>query len=249
MFQLFAPQPARRNCPALRYNRKDNAAESSAFVLHSPFKRDTMLTMARNPHSPRHCSCTRRRFTIAILVVWIVAITSGVVLLADYSSVPGRKGVSPRAEWPSESQLELSTENPTVLVFLHPRCPCSRATLRQLARLSADCKGMFELQPVFYCPLAEGDGWAHTDLWTTATTLTTRTPFVDRGGTETARFGARTSGYCLLFSSLGKQRFSGGVTAGRGHEGSNLGYEALTNLLKNHDAPAVELPVYGCAIY
>ncbi|HTN03085.1 MAG TPA: hypothetical protein VL132_14455, partial [Planctomycetaceae bacterium] len=37
--------------------------------------------------------------------------------------------------WPADSQLPRVPGRPMVVVFLHPRCPCSRATLEELSRL------------------------------------------------------------------------------------------------------------------
>ena len=39
--------------------------------------------------------------------------------------------------WPPSSQIPLDQTSPTLLLFLHPRCPCSRSSLAELERLLA----------------------------------------------------------------------------------------------------------------
>jgi hypothetical protein len=85
------------------------------------------------------------------------------------------------------------------------------------------------------------------------------TAVADPDGEEAQRFGAATSGHVLLFDPAGELRFSGGITASRGHVGDNDGCDRLIRLLtagvgaerpSGVGIPAVSRQplVYGCPI-
>jgi hypothetical protein len=71
---------------------------------------------------------------------------------------------------------------------------------------------------------------------------------VDVGGAEASRFGARTSGYVLLYDASGKLTFQGGITGSRGHAGENIGRRTLQRILDAEPGPMHEHAVYGCAL-
>jgi hypothetical protein len=71
-------------------------------------------------------------------------------------------------------------------------------------------------------------------------------PRVDVGGTEHRRFGARVSGEVYLFQTDGQLVFHGGITAGRGHAGDNLGRSAVESFLREGVLPPETTPVFGC---
>ena len=55
---------------------------------------------------------------------------ANVALRADSGSA-----ASPIHRWPATSQLVRDPGRPTLIMFVHPHCPCSRATLAELDRL------------------------------------------------------------------------------------------------------------------
>ena len=67
-------------------------------------------------------------------VLWISACGFGFAKLWQYSNTPGTVGNVPE-RWPSASSIARSERQPTLVLVLHPHCPCSRATLRELARV------------------------------------------------------------------------------------------------------------------
>ena len=79
-------------------------------------------------------SCRRlSRCVLPILtLLWLGAAAAGMSLLWDYALTPGEDGKS-LSDWPVDSKLALDKVDPTLLVFVHPRCPCSRASMRELA--------------------------------------------------------------------------------------------------------------------
>ncbi|WP_321469819.1 hypothetical protein [uncultured Paludibaculum sp.] len=61
-------------------------------------------------------------------------------------------------------------------------------------------------------------------------------------------WGASTSGQVFLYDPLGQLRFSGGITAGRGHEGLNAGHSAIVSFLRTGRLATNQAPVFGCSL-
>ena len=213
------------------------------------------MTAAKLNCDPILASATRkdasqRTFFIrgfAAILAWLVMVCVGMLLLIDYSSAPGTTNFNSDS-WPNNSEISRGVRVPTLIMFLHPRCPCSRASLNELARLLADRHGTVAIRTVFFCPDGESEAWAQTGHWDLAARLSDDQPIVDLQGREAGRFGASTSGYVCLFSQTGKRLFGGGITSGRGHEGENLGSQAVQQLLDGTNTEPVSYPVYGCPI-
>lgn len=151
--------------------------------------------------------------------------------------------------WPEESRLTLSQLRPTLLIFAHPRCPCSRASFRQLERLLTPLHGQVDSVSVFCVPEQASAEWLQTDLVMFAGQLPDMEIRFDEGGTECQRFGAMTSGLVMLFSPAGELLFQGGITASRGHEGDNASSAALAALINGSPAAVDRMPVYGCPLH
>src|SRR4051812_5871669 len=60
--------------------------------------------------------------------------TAAALLFAVYVNHDLRPGAAARAlgDWPEGSALAHSTEHDTLIMFLHPFCPCSKASVAQL---------------------------------------------------------------------------------------------------------------------
>jgi hypothetical protein len=52
----------------------------------------------------------------------------------------------------------------------------------------------------------------------------------------------------ILYDAAGRLRFSGGITAARGHAGDNLGRSAIVELLEGDSPTATATPVFGCSL-
>ena len=164
------------------------------------------------------------------VALWSVAVGFGIRTLASYETTPGVQASTP-AMWP-ESRLPRGAGF-TVVMFLHPECRCSRASLGELAKL--DTHG------ATIDIVVEG---ARGPLWERAAELGTR---IADDGTEAARFGAQTSGFVVVFDRDGKRRFAGGITGSRGHAGDNVGRVAVQRVLDDVEGPA-QHAVFGCAL-
>ena len=90
----------------------------------------------------------RRGVTALVVTVWLAMAGAGMKLLLDEQSRPGAPATAP-ANWPVASTLPHTSRTPTLLVFLHPLCPCSHATLAELERLLARTHGGLSVLVIF----------------------------------------------------------------------------------------------------
>jgi hypothetical protein len=186
-------------------------------------------------------------FLVGLIAAWCIVVVQGFTRLEEHQNTPGPDSDAPRV-WPADTRLARSTSGPTLLIFAHPRCPCTQATLNELARLTAKVQGRMAAIVVFSVPASRTAEWARTRSWAEAEAIPGAEVVCDTDGAETARFGARTSGSALLYDNNGRLRFCGGITAARGHAGDSAGQAAiLANL--GPSAPACPTaPVYGCPL-
>lgn len=180
-------------------------------------------------------------------ILWIAISFAGLAALAKYKSVPGPRGVR-TDDWPVTSAMRRDIEKPTLVLFLHPRCPCSRATVGELGGVLSRAAGRAAVRVATYQPEDGAEDWGDTDLSRTVAALPGVILHRDVGGREARNFGAATSGHVLLYDPNGRLRFSGGITAARDHLGDNPGQRALIDLLLTGKSDIASTPVYGCTI-
>jgi hypothetical protein len=187
--------------------------------------------------------------SVALLMLWALIVGAGTLLLWEYENSPGVKTRPAPVTFPVESGIPRDGQRPLLLMFAHPHCPCTRASLAELSRLMASARHRVTARVLFIKPSAQDKEWIETDLWETAAAIPDVTVTTDEDGREAARFGAGVSGLTLLYDASGRLLFSGGVTAARGHEGDNAGRAALISLLTGDTSEAVETPVFGCQLF
>ena len=73
-----------------------------------------------------------RTIAIAGIALWAIAVGVGVREIYAYSTEPGRQATAP-GSWPEASQLRAPDGRPAIVMFVHPECPCTRASLAELA--------------------------------------------------------------------------------------------------------------------
>jgi hypothetical protein len=192
---------------------------------------------------------TRKRKRIIALAVaaWVLVLVSGNGLLYAYSLAPGEQAAAPTG-WPGQSRVARDRERHTLVLIAHPRCPCTRATIAELARLMTELEGRLAARVLFLRPTGAPDAWEKTDLYTSAARIPGVVVLDDPGGVETARFGAKTSGQALLYAADGRLLFAGGITASRGHEGDNVGRARVVSLVTQSKADRALSAVFGCPL-
>src|SRR5262245_44591735 len=102
--------------------------------------------------------------TSATALIWLSSIVVALALIAKYSNAPGRSGAIPQ-HWPAQSLIVPDSKRPTLIMFAHPHCPCTRASLGELDALMARCRGQFSTHVVFVKPAGLTDDLSKTELW------------------------------------------------------------------------------------
>lgn len=188
-----------------------------------------------------------RSIHLAICLLWLGLVGVGFGLVWVYEKTPGKDG-SVAGNWPAASGLRLDAKLPTLILFAHPRCPCTRASIEELNRLLVQTQGKVSTQVWFFQPEGFSNDWSRSDLWRSVEAIPGLRVSADIGGLEARRFGAETSGSVFLYSPDGQLLFKGGITSGRGHVGDNAGINAIAMLLGGKPTPSQQTPVYGCSL-
>ena len=184
--------------------------------------------------------------TVVFGLFWLLAVGFGLRMLINYESTPGA-AVSGPSEWPADSAVMRATDRPTLVMLAHPRCPCTRASIGELAQIMADARGKLAAYVLFLKPENSGRDWDDTPLRESAAAIPGVTVLPDHRGSEARRFGAETSGQTLLFGADGRLLFSGGITQARGHAGRNAGEAAILALVSNQPGARSTTQVFGCS--
>jgi hypothetical protein len=200
------------------------------------------MSSTQNPQTT-----SRRLHWLVVGCVWLGSIVAGLSLLARYDTTAGVAGTAPRY-WPRASRIQLSDQGHTLVMFAHPKCPCTRASLGELAKILTRCPNTVTPHVVFFKPADTTELWDHTDQWFTATNTPGVNVVRDMDGVEARLFQATTSGQTLLYNAAGELLFSGGITLARGHAGDNPGRGAIESYLAGSGGEICETPVYGCPI-
>lgn len=198
---------------------------------------------------PRPGGRASQRFLVAALGVWAVLVAAGFFALWRYkatAAAPSETG--PPLLWPADSHLQQARARATLVLFAHPKCGCTHATVTELARLMAREHDRVEARIAVVRPAEVPAGWDDTELVARAAAIPGATVSRDEGGAEAARFGVKASGHVVVYDGTGRRLFSGGLTSSRGHEGESFGSMRIHSLLTTGVADRADAPVFGCAL-
>ena len=185
--------------------------------------------------------------SVPAAALWLALAGGGLWLLQAYQGAPGARAPSPTC-WPGDSRVLHRPGGFHLVLFAHPRCPCTRATVGELARTVARGGRPLAVDVLFFRPHQGVAAWPRTELWRWAAAIPGARVGWDEGGVEARRFGARTSGHVVVYDAGGNLRFSGGITGARGHEGDNPGSDAVVALLRGEGRERQDPPVFGCPL-
>lgn len=181
-------------------------------------------------------------------LIWILGISFGVASLYQFEFTPGTKA-NLLNHWPKETSLTKSSQQYQLVMFLHPQCPCSRASMNELALLMEKTGERLHASILFIKPELFDEAWAKSDLWYRSEAIPNVIPVVDHEGREASYFGATTSGHVFLYDLDGNLIFNGGITASRGHEGENIGCETILSYVLNGTSECQSTPYFGCPLF
>lgn len=185
------------------------------------------------------------------ILIWICSIFIGMKILYDYSKTPGPEGHS-SSEWPYSSRLAKPSARPVLIMTVHPKCPCSQASIEELAKILTKVGNRIQahvlMLPLGTSPDALADA-KNNYVWIRGSETPNLQMHIDYEAREAKGFGALVSGQVLLFSSKGKLIFQGGITQSRGHQGDSAGHAAIVQYIEQRKIQITKSPVFGCHLF
>jgi hypothetical protein len=189
-----------------------------------------------------------------VLACWVTCLVAGFAAAFEYASVAGPPvhapqrvdsvlldAAAPLGGWPAnECRL---------LVFVHPQCPCTRATIEELDRIVAHVGSHAAIRVYVLADPARDAAWTKSDLWRAARRIPGVDVVADVRGKLARAFGVETSGTTVCYSPAGERRFQGGITGARGHAGDNAGADAVVAALLGEPMRVCEAPTFGCPMF
>lgn len=204
--------------------------------------------MHKQDSNKKSIPSNRSKVTLLPFALWILALSGWLGYLTWYSNAPGVVSAAP-TNWPMNSILKLDHDRPTVLMFIHPQCPCTKSSLDELAKIITHCKERAAFLCIFVRPPGVPAGWERDRLWRQASNIPYVQLIVDSDGLEARRFGAESSGAVQVFTPTGHVVFSGGITGARNHDGDNAGATAVTEWILSGSAGEKTTFVFGCSLF
>lgn len=181
----------------------------------------------------------------AAFALWVLCIAIGFGGLWAYSTRPGVSG-NPPPSWPEE--IARRGDRSTLVLFCHPRCPCTLASVAELQRLAVECGSDLEIICYLVLPPGVPSSWERGALADQLEGFQEAELRLDPEGRVAERFRIATSGDVCLYDSEGRLAFSGGITPSRAHEGESHGRTAIRGIVARGEADIRTSPVYGCPL-
>jgi len=191
---------------------------------------------------------TQRILAASVGLLWLGGVLAGTFVMGRYANSPGQPAAPPLS-WPGASRVSRVQDRQTLVMFVHPHCPCSRASVGELALLMAHAQGRVDAHVLFLQPAQMESSWVQSDTWREAERIPGVTVHGDLNGREARLFRAETSGDTVLYDTKGGLVFHGGITVSRGHSGDNPGRDALQAMLLGMPASRTNTPVFGCSLF
>lgn len=201
--------------------------------------------MPVGPPNAKRTSTTRARCALA---VWLIALSSGMAVMTHSSLTAGAVGATPE-RWPVASAVSRQSAKATIVVSVHPGCPCTSATMAELSEWTQSRQNPPEVVVLAVLPDGVATHWDLRRLAEQTGAIAGARLIVDPSGVESLRHGAMTSGHLAFYDAAGVLRFRGGVTASRGHRGPSAGLSALSALTDHQPSEAPSAPVFGCPLH
>jgi hypothetical protein len=184
---------------------------------------------------------------IACGIIWLLVGATGMMTIWGYENSPGIAGTPP-GRWPADTQITRSTDRATLVMLAHPHCPCTRASIGELAFVMAHTQGRVKAYVLFLQPTDLPADRPKTDLLQSPAGIPGVSDIGDTDGIDARTFGALTSGQTILYDAEGRLLFNGGITGARGHAGDNPGRSSIVSLLTKDEAARKQTPVFGCPL-
>jgi hypothetical protein len=185
---------------------------------------------------------------IAAFIVWAVAVGAGLERMWRFKTTPG-VAANVGSQWPGSDLIQPREGYATLVMFVHPQCSCTRASLEELRKVLEHARAPVSAWVLLLQPKQVAGSWQQTATARAARAIPNVTVIEDREGAEARRFNAQTSGQVALFDPKGQLLFEGGITSARGHVGDNAGEQRVLSLINTGTADGHEHAVFGCGIH
>lgn len=185
----------------------------------------------------------KRKWALFGVLIWGAMLATAMGAISVYQMRPGIQLEAPNRL----GGVIGKSLTPHLFLFMHPQCPCSVASLSELERLQAETAGKLQITIVFVEP-SQKSSWQQTSLEDRARASKSWEVVSDPGGRLAQSMGAVTSGFVVLFDRNGKKVFQGGITVSRGHEGDNIGHDAIAQFALTGTVPVSHTEVFGCSL-
>lgn len=210
-----------------------------------------MTVEAMKPRStPRqHPSIPKRRRALVsgVAVAWCLAWGGSWYALSEHT-YEGRQASASLAVWPANSQWDRADGAYQLILFAHPFCPCTRASLSELAESLTRLPKSTAIRIVFATAGLPQSEVQDSDLVSMARRLPGAEVRFDEQSAEAMHFGATLSGETLVFDPHGRLIFHGGLTPGRGHQGDTAAQRQMERLVNGQTGPVCRCSVFGCRL-
>jgi hypothetical protein len=131
---------------------------------------------------------TRRPYlTWALVALWSATVAMGMGLLAAYANSAGEFSQAPA----TINQGHPTAAKNQLYMFLHPRCPCSVASVNELARIMARCPEQLDATVYFRRSDSQPTDWERGSLWNFASSIPGAHVKTDVGGRVASQFHDR----------------------------------------------------------
>lgn len=178
-----------------------------------------------------------------LVLAWLGLMAGGFAFLLTYEATPAFAESAPVNNNAFRDENHLS-----LVLALHPHCPCSRATVGELEKIYSHTANEIKITVLTFKPADEPDSWIESST-TRAIAKMNAKVVIDTDGATARQLGLTTSGQVQLYGRDGQLLYNGGITSGRGHAGDNQGEEAVLALIRDASQSQKSLPTFGCSLF
>lgn len=189
----------------------------------------------------------RKKIIISVIIsIWVGSIIWSTKAMLIFQFTPGKMG-KVFNDFPQKSKLVLDQTLPTLILFLHPKCTCSKASVEEIKIIKSSIKKEFKLIAV-----VQTASLKLTDelekLKEELSTLPHSTIVNDSYSFETNLFSVKTSGQIYIYSSFGELIYTGGSTSSRGTSSPSELRRTIASILETNKKPhqLITKSIYGC---
>jgi hypothetical protein len=186
------------------------------------------------------------RLTV-VVALWSGSVAAGTLWLWRYKNLPGASSEASN-HWPVQSAIPAPHARPTLVMVAHPKCPCTTASLTELANLLRELGSDVDAHVLFVVPKQAASDFEKSELVAKARAIDGLKVHLDRSGEAANAFGSKTSGDVFLYAATGQTLFHGGITSARGHVGPSVGQARVKALVRRQPTDHDEASVYGCSL-